>query len=445
MYYNLCFGNLTLIRNNGGIQVKAALFDMDGVLCDTQQYHHSCYVEIARDYYGVNLDNNISNKLKGVLRYEGAKVICKAVNIKATDENIKYISDLKNELYLKKVEEKKDTLLCEGVLPLLKRLKANNVKMAVASASSNAKFIIKLTKIDKYFDHIVDLSNIKKGKPNPAIFLDAASHLAVKPSDCVVYEDAIGGIQAANDGGMYSIAVNIDFKNIAFTYGNKTADRSVKTLNDPLCYKGLYENSFDKADDSSLFIFDAGNVVLNNIHCFNGIFDQFNFSLDQRNEFVKDFNFYTAPLMDGNISTEFFLSHVNKTMNVNLNGNPFYDHFKPEFNEEIVSLIKKLRKVGKRVVLGSNTFSPHTQKMKEMGLFDLFDAVYVSNEMHRYKPNPSFFRYILEKENVDNSKAYFIDDMSENIAAAAALNINTLHYINNNKDIRLKEAFSTFI
>jgi hypothetical protein len=130
-----------LIRKNGGKEVKAALFDMDGVLCDTQQYHHSCYVDIAKEYYGVTLDSNISNKLKGVLRYEGAKIFCKAVNIKANDENIKYVSDLKNKLYLKKVEENKDTLLCDGAISLLEKLKTNNIKMALASASSNAKFI----------------------------------------------------------------------------------------------------------------------------------------------------------------------------------------------------------------------------------------------------------------------------------------------------------------
>ena len=424
--------------------MKVALFDMDGVLCDTQKYHHSCYVEIAQKYYGITLKSNITNKLKGVLRYEGAKIFCKAVNIKANEENIKYVSELKTKHYLKKIEENKDNLLKEGALSLLDRLESNNIKMALASASNNAKFIIKLTGIEKYFDYVVDLEKIKKGKPNPAIFLDAASHLGVKPKDCVVYEDAIGGIEAANESGMYSIAIDVDFKNTAFTYSNKVADRSVLSLKDPLCYQGLYEDIYDKADTSSLFIFDAGNVVLTNIHCFNGMFDQYNLTIEQRHEFVKDFNFYVAPLMDGNISTEFFLNHINHTMNVNLKGDPFYDHFNPEFNTPIVELIKKLKSEGKRVVLGSNTFAPHTKKMKEIGLFDLFDCVYVSNEMHHYKPNPSFFRYILEKENVESEKAYFIDDLAENVAAAASLNINTLHYVNEDKDIKLKKAFKKY-
>ncbi len=425
--------------------MKAALFDMDGVLCDTQKYHHSCYVDIAKEYYNVTLDDNIENKLKGVLRYEGAKTICEAVNITPNEENIKYISDLKNKHYLKKIEENKDSLLKEGAISLLKKLKDNDVKIALASASSNAKFIIELTGIDKYFDYVVDVKKINKGKPNPAIFLDAASHLCVKPSDCVVYEDAISGIQAANDSNMYAIAVNIDFSNTTYTYTNKIADRHVKSLTDPLCYKGLYTNIYDKGDDSSLFIFDAGNVVIYNIHCFNGIFDKYNFTTHQRNEFIKDFSYYNAPLMDGNISTDFFLKHINDTMDLNIEGDPFYDFFKPEFNTEIVELIKSLKKNGKKVVLGSNTFAPHTKKMKEMGLFGLFDEIYVSNEIHNYKPNPSFFRYILRNENTKAENAYFIDDLDENVASAASLGINVLNYVGKDKNKNLKSAFTKFI
>ncbi len=421
--------------------MKAALFDMDGVLCNTQEYHNACYAEIARKNYNVTLDSSIEDKLKGVLRNEGAKIFCKAVGLRPNKENIKYISSLKNDLYLQKIKENKDSLLSKGAIELLQKLKNHNVRIALVSASANAKNIIKLTKIEKYFDYVVDAQNIGKGKPNPAIFLEAAAHLAIKPSDCVVYEDAINGIQAANDCDMYSIAVNVDFNKTTFTYNKKIADRYVSSLSDPLCYKGLYEDLYDSAEDSSLFIFDAGNVVIENIHCFNGIFDQYNFTTDQKSEFIKDFNFYTAPLMDGNISTEFFLNHINRNLNVNISGDPFYNYFNPVFNVKIVNLIQKLREAGKKVVLGSNTFAPHTKKMKEMGLFDLFDSVYVSNEIHHYKPNPSFFRYILENENVEAKQAFFIDDISENIASAASLNIKTLHYIGEQRDEKLDKAF----
>jgi len=425
--------------------VKAALFDMDGVLCDTQKYHQSCYEYIAKEFYGITLDKKISDKLKGVLRAEGAKIFCKAVNIEPNENNINYISQLKNKHYLQKVEENKNSLLKDGAISLLETLKNNKIKIALVSASANARNIIKLTNIEHYFDYVVDVSEINNGKPNPAIFLNAAAYLEVKPSDCVVYEDAISGIQAANDSNMYSIAVDVDFKNSIFTYSGKIADRYVKSLTDPLCYKGLYENIYDKGNDCSLFIFDAGNVVINNIHCFNGIFDQYNLTTSEKNEFIKDFNFYTAPLMDGNITTEFFINNINKNMNLNIQEKALYEHFKPTFNEPIVNLIKELKKQGKRVVLGSNTFAPHTKKMKEMGLYDLFDAIYASNEIHHYKPNPSFFRYILDKENIPSEKAYFIDDLAENIASAASLNIKTLNYVNEDKDEKLKNAFEGII
>ena len=251
--------------------MKAALFDMDGVLCDTQQYHYSCYVDIAKKHYNVDLGDSIKTQLEGVLREEGVKIFIKAVNVEPTKENIKYISELKDKVYLEKVEANKDNLLNDGALSLLKRLKQRGVPIALVSASRNAKYIAKLTNIDQYFDYIGDPSRVKKGKPNPAIFLMAAAHLAVKPKDCVVYEDAANGIQAANDCGMFSIAMNVDFSKTIFTYKNKIADRYITSLTDPLCYRGLYENIYDSGDDISLYIFDAGNVVLNNIHCFNDI------------------------------------------------------------------------------------------------------------------------------------------------------------------------------
>ncbi|MGD1821663.1 MAG: HAD family hydrolase [Pleomorphochaeta sp.] len=425
--------------------MKAALFDMDGVLVDTQKYHQSCYNDIAKDYYGIKLDKSINDKLKGVLRYEGAITFCKAVNIEPNEENIKYVSSLKNELYLKTIEKNKDSLLKPGAKQLLKRLKDKNVKLALASASSNAKYVIRLTGIDHYFDYVVDVKTIGKGKPNPAIFLDAASALCVKPSDCVVYEDAISGIEAANNCGMYSIAVNIDFSNTTFTYSNKIANRQVKTLEDSLCYRGLYRDLYDESDNCELFIFDAGNVVINNIHIFNDIFDHYNLDSIQRNEFINDYANYNAPLMDGNITTDFYINHINETMDLNIEGDPFYDYFKPEFNEVIVNLIKSLRKKGKRVVLGSNTYAPHTKKMKEMGLFDLFDEIYVSNEMHHYKPNPSFFRYILRCENMKAENTYFIDDMAENVASAAAIGINVLNYVGEDKNKILNNIFKEII
>ena len=424
--------------------MKAALFDMDGVLCDTQKIHHSCYVDIAKQY-NVTLDEKIFDKFKGILRIEGVKLFCEAINLEINDENLNHISKLKNDLYLKKIEEKKESLLNEGTVSLLKKLKDNKVKTALVSASANAKHIVKLTNIEQYFDYAVDASKVGKGKPNPAIFLEAASKLHIKPSDCVVYEDALNGLEAANVSNMYSIGVNVNLTTTTFTYNDKVADRYVTSLADPLCYRGLYENLNDSADECSLFIFDAGNVVIKDIHCFNGIFEEYNFSTQQKVEFIKDYNFYTAPLMDGNISTEFFLERINQNLNLNIKEDAFYTHFKPTLNQTIVDLINELKKQGKKVVLGSNTFAPHTKKMEEIGLFDLFDTVYVSNEMHQYKPNPSFFRYILEHEKTEANKAYFIDDLAENIASAASIGINTLHYINKDKNDKLKRVFKNII
>jgi putative hydrolase of the HAD superfamily len=145
--------------------------------------------------------------------------------------------------------------------------------------------------------------------------------------------------------------------------------------------------------------------------------------------------------MDGNITCAQYWDHIRDTMNIDIVGDPFYKHFCPSLNEPIIEIMKRLKERGYRVLLGSNTFSPHAKIMGEIGLFDFTDYAYMSHEIKRYKPSPSFFKYIVEKENIEASQIYFIDDLSKNIASAAKEGLKTFHYVDKNKNERLKKAF----
>lgn len=421
--------------------MKAALFDMDGVLVDTQKYHISIYQQIAKEEFNKTLSKETIEALGGVLKEEGAYIVAKEVGLSPTKENCARLYEKKNNRYKKIIKEKKEKLLMEGAIELLQRLKESNIKMALCSASSNAKEIIKLTKIDHYFDTVVDLTKVQKGKPSPEIFLAGAIQLGINPEDCVVYEDAINGIIAAKTAGMYSIGykINLDFDSLS--YGQSGADRVVSSLLDPLCYEGLYTALYDNPENCKVFVFDAGNVAINNIECLAEVIKELNLSKKEANEFLLDFNAYSAPLMDGNITCEQYWKHIKEIMKINVVGNPFYNHFFPTLNEPIIQIMKRLKDNGYRVVLGSNTFAPHAKRMYEIGLYNFIDYPYLSNEINRYKPAPSFFQYIVEKENIDASQIYFIDDLSENIASAAKEGLKTFHYINNDKNEKLKKAF----
>jgi HAD superfamily hydrolase (TIGR01509 family) len=174
-----------------------------------------------------------------------------------------------------------------------------------------------------------------------------------------------------------------------------------------------------------LFIFDMGNVVVRNIHVLQAVVDEW--KLPQE-DFFADYRQYDFPLMDGTIPTSAYWCHIEKKFGVRVDGEPFSKHFSPEPNPIMVALIKRLRGMGKRVVCGSNTFAPHWDILMDMGMIDLFDAVYPSHEIGMSKPAPQYFRYILNRERTTPRRTFFVDDYQENIEAAARLGIDSMHY-----------------
>ncbi len=177
--------------------------------------------------------------------------------------------------------------------------------------------------------------------------------------------------------------------------------------------------------EKKLFIFDMGNVVVKNIHVLGPVAEEWGLPME---EFLADYRQYDFPLMDGTIPTSEYWVHIEKKFGVKVEGEPFAKHFSPVMNPPMVALLKRLRKSGKRVVCGSNTFAPHWDILADMGFLELFDAVYPSHELGMSKPARQYFQFILDHEGMTAAQTFFVDDFPENIEAAEKMGIATLQY-----------------
>ncbi len=182
---------------------KAVIFDLDGVIVDTAEFHYRGWKRLA-DQLGVKFDEAANEKLRGIPRRES---LIAMLGYTPTEDKIKEYSDQKNEYYLKLVQTLKPKDLLPGVKALLPALKKAGYKIALASSSKNARLVLKLVGLSQMFHAVVDGNEIVKGKPNPELFLKAAQRLGVEPVNCLVVEDAESGIEAAVAAGMHTLGV----------------------------------------------------------------------------------------------------------------------------------------------------------------------------------------------------------------------------------------------
>ena len=184
----------------------AFIFDLDGVIVDTAKFHFLAWRKLANDL-GFDFTEEQNEQLKGVSRIESLKKILKWGNMELSEEEFNSQMARKNENYLSYVEEMDNAEILPGVSKVLEYLMERNIPFALGSASKNARTILK--KIDLYnkFDAIVDGTDVSKAKPDPEVFLIAAEKLNTAPENCVVFEDSVAGVQAANVGKMTSIGI----------------------------------------------------------------------------------------------------------------------------------------------------------------------------------------------------------------------------------------------
>lgn len=187
-------------------EINACIFDLDGVLVDTAVYHYKAWRRLANEL-GFDFTEEENEELKGVNRLKSLELILGWGGVQKTSEEIELLAEKKNEWYLEMIASMQPEELLPGSREFLEELKAEGIKIALGSASKNAKIILDKTNISPFFDAIVDGNMVKASKPDPEVFLLGAKLLNMDPKECVVFEDAISGVEAAIAGGMKVIGV----------------------------------------------------------------------------------------------------------------------------------------------------------------------------------------------------------------------------------------------
>ncbi len=181
--------------------IKAIIFDLDGVICHTDEYHYLAWKSLA-DQLDIGFDRKINNRLRGVSRMESLAIILEQYNGQPLGvEDKAELAKQKNELYRNSLMNMGPKDLPDDVRETLDTLKRQGIKLAIGSSSKNAPLILEQIGLFNFFDAISDGNNIQRSKPDPEVFLKAAALLEEKPENCLVVEDAVAGAKAGHAGG----------------------------------------------------------------------------------------------------------------------------------------------------------------------------------------------------------------------------------------------------
>lgn len=185
--------------------LEAVVFDLDGVIVRTDEYHYRGWERLA-DELGLPFDRETNERLRGVDRMSSLRIILPDDH-GFSPEELAALADRKNGYYRQFIQELSPEDVLPGTVELLDELDVHDVKKAVGSASRNAATVLDKLGILARFDVAISGHDVEQGKPAPDVFLAAARQLGVRPEGCVVFEDAAVGIEAAHNGGMKAVGV----------------------------------------------------------------------------------------------------------------------------------------------------------------------------------------------------------------------------------------------
>lgn len=182
---------------------RGIIFDLDGVICCTDQYHERAWREMAEEF-GIYFDPAVSNRLRGVSREESLEIILEHAGKVFSPEEKKKMAEKKNAIYIKLLDRMSPGDLEEDVRSTLEQLRNRGCLLAIGSSSKNTRKILDKIGLGNYFDAVCDGNEITHSKPDPEVFLKAAGKIGLAVSECLVVEDACAGISAASAGGFDS-------------------------------------------------------------------------------------------------------------------------------------------------------------------------------------------------------------------------------------------------
>ncbi len=190
----------------GNMNIKGIIFDLDGVICSTDEYHYQAWKSIADDE-GIYFDRKINERLRGVSRAESLEIILERAAAVYRPEEKAALMEKKNNIYRELLKNMGPGDVTEEVRSTLRELKERGYGLAIGSSSKNTRFILERTALTDAFDGISDGNMISRSKPDPEVFIKAAGILGLKNEECLVIEDAISGINAANAAGFHSVGI----------------------------------------------------------------------------------------------------------------------------------------------------------------------------------------------------------------------------------------------
>ncbi|MDB5242368.1 MAG: beta-phosphoglucomutase [Spirosoma sp.] len=186
--------------------IKAFLFDLDGVIVDTAIYHYQAWKRLANEL-GFDISEEFNEQLKGVSRTDSLAIILAHGNLTLPDEEKTRLATQKNEWYLELVSRMTSDDILPGVPAFFSQVRQLGLLTALGSVSKNAPLILERIGMSNVFDAIIDGNKISKGKPDPEVFTKGAAELGVQPAECVVFEDAVAGVEAGKRGGMFVVGL----------------------------------------------------------------------------------------------------------------------------------------------------------------------------------------------------------------------------------------------
>ena len=181
------------------MKYKGIIFDLDGVICSTDEYHYLAWKALA-DRLQISFDRERNNLLRGVSRMESLEIILEKSERRFSDQEKKELAAEKNDLYRKLLGKMTPEDLPAGVKSTLEALRGRGLKLAIGSSSKNTPYILERIGLDSWFDAVADGNCITRSKPDPEVFLKAAGMIGLSPESCLVVEDAHAGVEAAEAG-----------------------------------------------------------------------------------------------------------------------------------------------------------------------------------------------------------------------------------------------------